>query len=150
MDEWISIIIGGVGIWIICQFVYFTSKEYIYPWAMGMTSDVRIDGEYDTTFYENGKRRTEKAKLNYVGKFGRKLTGEIETDGTKYLFRGSFKNLIITAEYWNQDNAKLDRGTFTLMVTGRGSTLEGMYSWFEGNITTPIKAGKYTWKKRSK
>ena len=84
-------------------------------------------------------------------KFGRKIKGEITTEDTSYIYKGNFKNLIITAEYWNQDKTKLERGTFTLMVTGKGHQLKGMYSWYSGKRKkpgAPIQGGDYIWRKK--
>lgn len=45
-----------------------------------------------------------------------------------YSFVGSFKNLILTGEYENQDCAHIDRGSLSLMLRRNGRSLEGFFS----------------------
>lgn len=45
-----------------------------------------------------------------------------------YRFTGSFKNLILTGEYENQDCAHIDRGGLSLMLRENGRRLEGFFS----------------------
>lgn len=45
-----------------------------------------------------------------------------------YGFSGSFKNLILTGEYENEDCAHIDRGSLSLMLRENGRSLEGFFS----------------------
>ena len=45
-----------------------------------------------------------------------------------YSFTGSFKNLILTGQYENQDCAHIDRGSLSLMLRENGRSLEGFFS----------------------
>jgi len=45
-----------------------------------------------------------------------------------YKVRGSFKNLILTGEYENEDSTHIDRGSLSLMLLNNGSSLEGFFS----------------------
>lgn len=48
-------------------------------------------------------------------------------------FNGSFKNLILTGEYENQDCSHIDRGGLSLMLRGNGRILEGFFSSYVDN-----------------
>lgn len=45
-----------------------------------------------------------------------------------YSVTGSFKNLILTGEYENDDCSNIDRGSLSLMLRGNGNKLEGFFS----------------------
>ncbi len=64
---------------------------------------------------------------------GHSLTGQVvEIGGASqvhtYSIKGSFKNLILTGEYENEDGTHIDRGSLSLMLLNNGKTLEGFFS----------------------
>lgn len=68
-----------------------------------------------------------------VNRVGHSITGHIieiggASDIHTYRFSGSFKNLILTGEYENQDCVHIDRGSLSLMLRENGRSLEGFFS----------------------
>ncbi len=68
-----------------------------------------------------------------IKRVGHSVFGQIveiggASDIHTYGFTGSFKNLILTGEYENQDCANIDRGSLSLMLRENGSSLEGFFS----------------------
>ncbi|GAB4125764.1 MAG: hypothetical protein Tsb0027_24930 [Wenzhouxiangellaceae bacterium] len=45
-----------------------------------------------------------------------------------YTVKGSFKNLILTGEYENDDHSNIDRGSLSLMLRENGNVLEGFFA----------------------
>lgn len=68
-----------------------------------------------------------------IKRVGHSIYGQIveiggASDIHTYDFTGSFKNLILTGEYENQDCANIDRGSLSLMLRENGGSLEGFFS----------------------
>lgn len=68
-----------------------------------------------------------------VKRIGHSILGQIveiggASDIHTYRFTGSFKNLILTGEYENEDCAHIDRGSLSLMLRENGRSLEGFFS----------------------
>ena len=71
-----------------------------------------------------------------VKRVGHSISGQIveiggASDIHTYSFKGSFKNLILTGEYENEDCAHIDRGSLSLMLKRNGQSLEGFFSSYE-------------------
>ena len=68
-----------------------------------------------------------------IRRVGHSIKGSIveiggASDIHTYGFTGSFKNLILTGEYENQDCSHIDRGSLSLMLRANGRSLEGFFS----------------------
>lgn len=68
-----------------------------------------------------------------IKRVGHSIKGNIveiggASDIHTYSFIGSFKNLILTGEYENQDCSHIDRGSLSLMLRKNGRNLEGFFS----------------------
>lgn len=71
-----------------------------------------------------------------IKRIGHSITGQIvelggASDIHTYGFSGSFKNLILTCEYENQDCANIDRGSLSLMLRENGRSLVGFFSSYD-------------------
>ena len=71
-----------------------------------------------------------------IKRIGHSIIGQIveiggASDIHTYGFTGSFKNLILTGEYENQDCAHIDRGSLSLMLRKNGGSLEGFFSSYD-------------------
>jgi hypothetical protein len=71
-----------------------------------------------------------------IKRVGHSIMGQIveiggASDIHTYGFSGSFKNLILTGEYENQDCAHIDRGSLSLMLRKNGGSLEGFFSSYD-------------------
>jgi hypothetical protein len=66
--------------------------------------------------------------------------------GMTYVFEGTYRSLLLTATYDSGDPRRLDRGTFTLMLTEGGSQLVGGEA---AHITADNTVGyfKYQWRR---
>jgi hypothetical protein len=81
-----------------------------------------------------------------IKRVGHAIAGQIveiggASDIHTYRLSGSFKNLILTGEYENQDCAHIDRGGLSLMLRGNGQSLEGFFSSYvdEDHKMAPFK-----------
>lgn len=68
-----------------------------------------------------------------IKRVGHKITGQlVEIGGASqihtYSLNGSFKNLILTGEYENEDRCNIDRGSLSLMLRENGGKLEGFFA----------------------
>lgn len=68
-----------------------------------------------------------------IKRVGHSITAQlVEIGGASqihtYTVKGSFKNLILTGEYENDDCSNIDRGSLSLMLRENGNTLEGFFS----------------------
>lgn len=68
-----------------------------------------------------------------IQRVGHSIRGNIveiggASDIHTYSFIGSFKNLILTGQYENQDCSHIDRGSLSLMLRRNGRNLEGFFS----------------------
>jgi len=71
-----------------------------------------------------------------IKRVGHSIKGQIveiggASDIHTYGFSGSFKNLILTCEYENQDCANIDRGSLSLMLRENGRSLVGFFSSYD-------------------
>ncbi|MBT1063035.1 hypothetical protein KJY73_05575 [Bowmanella sp. Y26] len=71
-----------------------------------------------------------------IKRVGHSIFGQIveiggASDIHTYSVKGSFKNLILTGEYENQDCSHIDRGSLSLMLRGNGRSLEGFFSSYD-------------------
>jgi hypothetical protein len=71
-----------------------------------------------------------------IKRIGHSIVGQIveiggASDIHTYGVTGSFKNLILTGEYENQDCAHIDRGSLSLMLRENGRSLEGFFSSYD-------------------
>ena len=69
---------------------------------------------------------------------GYKVFGEVVEIGSRgtmqtYDIKGSFKNLIVTAEYESRSSEHIDRGSLSLMLESNGQKLRGFFSSYEDN-----------------
>lgn len=68
--------------------------------------------------------------------------------GKTYEISGSFKNLILTANYHSVDRRSLDRGTYTLMLKNNGTKLEGHSAFYEDE-SHEVVSGSCVWTRKS-
>ena len=74
-----------------------------------------------------------------IKRTGHTISGQIvEIGGASqihtYSITGSFKNLILTGEYENQDCAHIDRGSLSLMLRRNGRILDGFFSSYADEV----------------
>ncbi|OCH29009.1 hypothetical protein A6E12_08310 [Aliivibrio fischeri] len=81
-----------------------------------------------------------------IKRIGHQITGTlVEIGGASqihtYEVSGSFKNLILTGVYENDDRSHIDRGSLSLMLKNNGSNLEGFFSSYadQEHCTMPFK-----------
>ncbi|ELF6907088.1 hypothetical protein RA806_003578 [Vibrio cholerae] len=81
-----------------------------------------------------------------INRIGHQITGTlVEIGGASqihtYEVSGSFKNLILTGVYENDDRSHIDRGSLSLMLKNNGSKLEGFFSSYadQDHCTVPFK-----------
>ncbi|CAH6927402.1 conserved hypothetical protein [Vibrio chagasii] len=81
-----------------------------------------------------------------IKRIGHQITGTlVEIGGASqihtYEVSGSFKNLILTGVYENDDRSHIDRGSLSLMLKNNGSKLEGFFSSYadQEHCTMPFK-----------
>jgi len=81
-----------------------------------------------------------------IKRIGHQITGTlVEIGGASqihtYEVSGSFKNLILTGVYENDDRSHIDRGSLSLMLKNNGSKLEGFFSSYadQDHCTVPFK-----------
>ena len=120
----------------------------IQPWYENRVyQDAEIEGKWHGSY----KDTEDGEELITIKRTGHKITGTITTingadKGKKYIFTGSFNNLILTAAYSAKDVASLDRGTYSLMLVNNGTKLVGHAAFYE-DTTHKIITGECTWER---
>ena len=105
-----------------------------------------LSGIWETEFWKAGGSHKEIAKVSQL--FDR-VWGVIEfrKDGNlrKYRMGGTIKEGVLSATYdiMSPKNV-LDRGSFTLVLSKDGKSMEGCYSWTDDNDQVP-QGNKYVW-----
>ncbi len=108
-----------------------------------------IAGIWKTSFTENENNGPSHETVTLKQK-GSQVSGEIEYDdeGQKiiYKFKGSFKNLILTATYESKDPQEYERGSFSLQYKQK-KKFKGQYVTFSKKEDSEPEfiAKEYTW-----
>jgi hypothetical protein len=68
-------------------------------------------------------------------------------EGMEYVFEGTYKSLLLTATYVSGKRDRLDRGSFTLMLTQGGRLLVGGEAAFI-TASNKVKWFKYEWSRQ--
>ncbi len=126
-----ALIFGG---WRLCLYIFRTRPI--------------IAGKWKTTFTEEGEKTSNEVVT--LKQRGSKVTGEIKFDdeGKKiiYTFKGSYKNLILTATYESTDPKEIERGSFSIQYI-QNKRFKGQYVTFpqKQDYEAEFSATKYYW-----
>ena len=109
---------------------------------------IRIDGIWQAQLIDAESNHKEEIKLIQKGHFvsGTMKCIEGQDQGSEYTFKGTFKNLIISAEYEINDKSSVDRGTFTLKLKDNGAEFIGATAYY-GATDGEVSAVNYEWKR---
>lgn len=149
MSQAVVALVTGIVSGLISAILVFIGVKWwnraIVPWyEERVYKDVKISGVWETSYEDNNTIVHEVAT---VEQNAHRVWGEITCEGEEYLFEGEFRNLILTARYWEKSRNTLDRGTFTLMLKGHSNTLRGFYAWYLGEESN-VKSGWYEWNRK--
>ena len=107
--------------------------KVLRPWIEDILyRDLRLEGRWLVT-YPEAEDISEAVEL---ARSGHSVTGTITVTagpdkGRVYSLSGTFKNLILTASFSGRDEARLDRGCFTLQVKHNGQHLVGFSTYYQ-------------------
>ena len=147
---WIGIISGIISA-VICVALYNLYKKVLIPFFERMVyKDIDISGKWKTKMILNDEKYEETAKIIQKAHRIKGIINFKIVDGKEeiYKFKGEFKNLISTAEYWKPYKSDRDRGTFTLEAKNNGLILEGFGSIYQDSKDKVVKI-EYQWEKQS-
>ncbi len=144
----IGIIAGIIATFIV--FVFSTIwKKILIPWyEERIYKDVKIEGKWEGIMEYDGAINKD---IIIINRESHSISGTIKTiegpnKGGDYIFKGSFKNLILTASYRASDRFQLDRGSFSLILKENGKKFEGRSSFYDDS-TNKIDNCKYSFTK---
>ena len=138
-------------------------SKIIHAWYLNfLYRDARIEGrwygrcDYFDMENENGLLDVKhKENPNYYNirlkRIGHDIRGNMICEsgweqGRTYLIKGSFRNLILTAEYEPDDSASMERASMTLMLKNNGRSLKGYVSMYMDEFDS-VSPGKMIWTK---
>ena len=154
MSEWLTRLVIGIIGSVIITCLAFVSKviwgRVVLPWWEDRTYvGEEIEGEW-LGYADTPSGKSEQHVV--VKRKGYRVWGTIETiAGTprnmKYNFEGTYKSLLLTATYEVANRERLDRGSFTLMLSRGGKELVGGEA---AHLTNDNRVGyfKYEWTRR--
>ena len=105
-------------------------RKILVPWYENrIYQDIRIDGVWSGSGVEREKPFTEVIRVKQIA---HRVEGEIVFKNRnaiiEYIFKGEFKSLLLTAQYYAKQESNLDRGTFTLLLHNNKKTFHGYYT----------------------
>jgi len=145
--DWTGILIGATGSLLAVAILWALRTGYV-PFMSLFSSDTPISGTWTSQYAEGGVTYTETIKVKHIGRRVHATATVVSTAGGPaevQKIRGTYKNVILTAEYWSIDKGTMERGTFTLhRVTS--DELEGHYIFFSGHPLS-VRHRPYVWTK---
>lgn len=137
--------IAGVLVGLLFPFLRYIWSRFVLPL---IDKTIKIEGSWlaEITFpdgIENKHRITLK-------RFGHRIRGRAICvggwgEGFEYEIAGTFKNLVLAAEYGVVEQGRFERGSFTLMLVEGGSILRGYLAYFD-NEKRRIEAAECEWR----
>lgn len=133
MDSFTSGVVSGLVTSVIILLATQGYAKIVRPWFEELVyRDVRIEGRWNGTFddipgYE---------EVVEIEQAAHRVKGTINIvkgvdAGSLYHFKGTFKNLILTATYSGVSRASLDRGSLAVRLSQNGRCLEGQYAYYQ-------------------
>ena len=141
MNVFASSILSGIISGVLVAVAMFLFRVYwlkvLQPWYEDrIYQDAKIEGEWLTTIdFPDNTTNTHRIHLERVGHsvHGSVICISGYSEGQAYSFAGTFKNLLLTADYQVTNSRNLERGTFTLMLIEGGSRLRGYITYYDSN-----------------
>jgi len=131
-----TVVLGVVSGLVATAIVFVVQVGYakvLKPWIEEILyRDLKIEGRWLAT-YPQAEGSTEVIELI---RQGHTITGLVTVTGGPdkgqvYALSGTFKNLILTASFSGKDEARLDRGCFTLQTKNNGQHLVGYSTYYQ-------------------
>jgi hypothetical protein len=123
--------------------IFLVGKGYI-P-LVNLFTEGSIGGTWISEYREGQNTYHETISVRQVGR-AIKAVAILTEDGKqteKQEIKGTYKNQILTAEYWSTEKHVIERGTFTLRrVTPQ--KLDGFFTFFSGD-PLQLQQSRYTW-----
>lgn len=152
MNVFASSVLAGVVSGVFVSIAALLFRVYwlkvLQPWYEDRVyQDTKIEGPWTTTInFPDGTTNTHRINLERVG---HSISGSVictsgYSEGQTYGFSGTFKNLLLTADYQVTNSRNLERGTFTLMLIEGGSRLRGYITYYD-SLVHSIMAAQCEW-----
>lgn len=125
----VASVIGGL----LLLSVQYVWSRYILP---QIDKGVAIEGIWIADIvFPDGEKSKHRLTLKRFGHaiWGTSICVGEWGEGLRYKVRGTFKNLVLAAEYEVVGNRRLERGSFTLMLVDGGSALRGYLAYFDND-----------------
>jgi hypothetical protein len=141
------IIAFGVGICaglVVNVILYLLKKGYV-P-LLNLFNENSITGTWVSEYKEGSNTYHETIKVRQVWRniyATAVLTEEGKTTEIQEI-KGTYKNQILTAEYWSTEKNVIERGTFTLRRANH-ERLEGFFTFFAGD-PLQLQQSPYKWR----
>ena len=152
MGAFASSLLAGVvsGLFVSIAVLFF--REYwlkvLQPWYENrLYQDAKIEGSWVTKIdFPDDTTNTHRINLERIGY---SVSGSVVcisgySEGQTYEFSGTFKNLLLTADYQVTNGRSLERGTFTLMLIEGGSRLRGYLTYYD-SVPHSVMAAPCEW-----
>ena len=143
-----SLLTGVVG-GLIATVIVVTFREFwsnvIVPWIEErLYQDAHIEGPWRSRYEVDGVAREGVMNIHRKGHSVRIEVTRIRgpKTGHSWHFKGTFKNLTLTATYTPSNRRMLDRGSVTLMLLDNGETLRGWLAFYS-NADNCVRAAEY-------
>lgn len=108
---------------------------------------IAIEGDWLTDIvFPDGEKNRHRITLRRFGHtvWGDAICEEGWGQGFRYKISGTFKNLVLAAQYEIVGRQRVERGSFTLMLIEGGSRLKGYLAYLD-NDTNGIEAARCEW-----
>lgn len=143
MDKLYAISIG-VGAGLIVNIIIYVLKKGYVP-LLNMFNENTIAGTWCSEYKEGSETYNETIKVRQVRRtiYATATLTEQGKPTEIQEIKGTYKNQILTAEYWSTEKNVIERGTFTLKRVSP-ECLEGFYIFFGGD-PLKLQQSQYKW-----
>lgn len=144
MSPMISFIIGVCSGLIVNLIIYLLRKGYV-P-LVNLFNENSIVGTWVSEYKEGNNTYHETIRVRQVRRtiYATAVLTEEGQPTEIQEIKGTYKNQILTAEYWSTEKNVIERGTFTLKRVTH-ERLEGFFTFFSGD-PLQLQQSQYTWR----
>jgi hypothetical protein len=145
MDSLTAFIIGVCASLVAYFIAYLLQKGYI-P-LLNMFNENSIAGTWISEYSEGNNTYHETIKVRQVWRniYADAVLTEEGKPTEIQTIKGTYKNQILTAEYWSTEKNVIERGTFTLN-RANPNRMEGFFTFFSGDPLR-LQQSKYIWRR---
>jgi hypothetical protein len=139
-------ILIGIASGLAVQLIVFAFRKGYVP-LINIFNENTITGSWVSEYSEDGNKYNESIRVRQVWRtiYATAVLTEEGRPTEIQEIKGTYKNQILTAEYWSTEKNVIERGTFTLK-RANPDRLEGFFTFFSGDPLR-LQQSPYIWRR---